>query len=56
MVPIVYGNYFIGWGTLALVNAAIAQLQGRSGLLWLFISLAFGPMATFILVLIHEKS
>ena len=25
-------NFFIGWGTLALVNAGLAQGKGRSGL------------------------
>src|SRR5689334_20485442 len=28
-----YGIGF-GWGTLSLLNAGLAQLQGRSGLIW----------------------
>jgi hypothetical protein len=29
-----YGDYFVGWGTLSLINAGLAQAKGRSGLLW----------------------
>jgi hypothetical protein len=24
-------NFFVGWGTLALINAGLAQGKGRSG-------------------------
>ena len=48
-----YSGYFVGWGTLALLNAAIAQLQGRSALLWFFLSLFFGPIATFFLLITY---
>ena len=27
-------EYFVGWGTLALLNARLAQSKGKSGLLW----------------------
>jgi hypothetical protein len=27
-------EYFVGWGTLALLNAGIAQGKRRSGLAW----------------------
>ena len=43
-------NYFVGWGTLALINAGIAQGKNRSGLVWFLISLLLGPIATFLLV------
>jgi hypothetical protein len=43
-------NYAIGWGTLALINAAIAQTRRRSGLNWFLLSLLLGPVATFLLV------
>lgn len=56
MIIIEYERYFIGWGTLALLNAAIAQLQGRSTLLWLFLSLLFGPIATVMLLVINKKN
>ena len=26
--------YFVGWGTLALINAGLAQGKQKSGLLW----------------------
>lgn len=31
--------YAIGWGTLSLINAGLAQAKGRSGLLWWVLSL-----------------
>ena len=49
-----YG-YGIGWGTLALINAGLAQAQGRTGLNWFLASLFLGPFATLILVLTYEK-
>jgi hypothetical protein len=39
-----------GWGTLALINAGLAQSKRRSGLAWFLISLLLGPLATFIIV------
>ena len=44
--------WFVGWGTLALINAALAQGKNRSGLLWFLLSLLFGPFATLLLVLL----
>jgi len=43
-------GYFVGWGTLALVNAGLAQGKNRSGLSWFLLSLLLGPIATFVLV------
>lgn len=43
-------DYFVGWGTLALINAGLAQTKDRSGLAWFLGSLLLGPVATFILV------
>lgn len=43
-------GYFVGWGTLALINAGLAQSKNRSGLGWFLISLLFGPLATLIIV------
>ena len=48
-------GYFVGWGTLALVNAGLAQGKNRSGLTWFFLSLLLGPIATFVLVAFCEK-
>ena len=44
------GAYFVGWGTLAMINAGLAQGKARSGLNWFLLSLLFGPLATFALV------
>ena len=42
--------FFVGWGTLSLINAGLAQSKGRSGLLWWLLSLILGPIATFLIV------
>ena len=47
-------NAVIGWTTLALINAGIAQGKNRSGLNWFLLSVFFGPIATFALVVFHE--
>ena len=47
------GQYAVGWFTLSLINAGLAQSKGRSGLLWWFASLFFGPICTLIIVLIE---
>jgi len=51
-------GYAVGWGTLALINAGLAQAKGRSGLLWFIASLLLGPIATFLIVILEkvEKS
>lgn len=43
-------GYAVGWGTLALINAGLAQAKGRSGLAWFFGSLLLGPVATLLIV------
>ena len=43
-------EFFVGWGTLSLINAGLAQSKGRSGLLWWLLSLLLGPIATFLIV------
>jgi len=48
-------DYAIGWGTLALINAGLAQGKNRSGLNWFLLSLILGPIATFILVAFSDK-
>lgn len=47
-------GYFVGWGTLALINAGIAQGKNRGGLNWFLLSLLLGPVATFILVILEK--
>ena len=46
--------WFVGWGTLALINAALAQGKNRSGLLWFLLSLLLGPIATLLIVLLPK--
>lgn len=43
-------EYAVGWFTLALINAGLAQSKGRSGLAWWFASLFLGPICTLIIV------
>jgi hypothetical protein len=45
-------EYAVGWGTLALLNAGVAQGKNRSGLIWFLISLLLGPLATLLLVIL----
>ncbi len=47
---------FVGWGTLSLINAGLAQSKGRSGLLWWFASLFIGPIATLLIVVLPNVS
>lgn len=48
-------SYFVGWGTLALINAGLAQGKQKSGLLWFLLSIFLGPLATLILVLLPKR-
>jgi len=48
-------SFFVGWGTLALINAGLAQGKNLSGLVWFLLSLLLGPIATFIIVVIMDK-
>jgi len=43
-------EYAAGWGTLALINAGLAQTRGRKGLNWFLLSLLLGPIATLLLI------
>jgi hypothetical protein len=47
-----HAEYFVGWGTLSLINAGLAQAKGRSGLLWWIISLLIGPIGTLLIVVL----
>jgi hypothetical protein len=47
-------EYAVGWFTLALINAGIAQGKRRSGLVWFLISLLLGPIATFLVVILDK--
>lgn len=45
-------EYAVGWFTLSLINAGLAQAKGRSGLMWWFVSLFLGPICTFLIVVL----
>ena len=48
--------WYAGWGTLALVNAGLAQGKNRSGLAWFLVSLLLGPLATLLIVVLEPAS
>ncbi|MDZ4848772.1 MAG: hypothetical protein SGI77_05730 [Pirellulaceae bacterium] len=48
-------EFFVGWGTLSLINVGLAQSKGRSGLLWWFVSLFLGPIATLLIVVLPKQ-
>ncbi|MFF2586683.1 hypothetical protein ACFVSS_02130 [Peribacillus butanolivorans] len=48
-------SYFVGWGTLALINAGLAQGKNRTALNWFILSLFLGPLATFILLIVEKR-
>lgn len=48
-------TYAVGWGTLALINAGLAQSKNRSGLAWFLASLLLGPLVTLALVLLDRR-
>jgi len=43
------------WATLALVNACLAQVQGRPGASWFLGSVLTGPVATLLLALLGPR-
>ena len=43
-------EYSVGWFTLALINAGLAQSKHRSHVWWFFVSLLIGPIATLLIV------
>ncbi len=45
-------GFAVGWGTLALINAGLAQGKRRSGLGWFLGSLLLGPVATLLIVVL----
>jgi len=49
-------TFFVGLGTLSLINAGLAQSKNRSGLLWGLFTLLLGPIATFLLVVLPKPS
>jgi len=51
-----FRGYAVGWFTLALINAGLAQSKNRSGLGWWLASLLIGPIATFLIVVLEKPA
>jgi len=49
-------EYAVGWFTLSIINAGLAQSKGRSRTNWWLASLFLGPVATFLSVITDEKT
>lgn len=47
-------SYVMGWGTLTLINAGLAQGKGRNGFGWWVASAFLGPIATFLIVVLDR--
>jgi hypothetical protein len=47
-------SYVVGWGTLSLINAGLAQSKGRFGLMRWLASLLLGPVATLLIVVLER--
>lgn len=47
-------EFMVGWGTLSLINAGLAQGKNRSGFAWWILSLFLGPLATFFIVVLDK--
>jgi hypothetical protein len=45
------GEYAVGWFTLSLINAALAQGKGRGPVNWWIVSLFLGPFCTLLIIL-----
>jgi hypothetical protein len=51
-----HAEYAVGWFTLSMINAGLAQSKGRSRSNWWLASLFLGPVATFLIVATDEKT
>ena len=54
-MPFQNPSFFVGWGTLSLINAGLAQSKGFSGLTWWIVSLILGPLATLLIVILPKE-
>jgi hypothetical protein len=54
MATQVASGFFVGWGTLTLINAGLAQGKGRGGLNWFLLSWLLGPIATLLVVVMDR--
>lgn len=51
----IHESYYIGWGTLALINAGLAQGKNRTAINWFLLSIVLGPLATLILLFVEKR-
>ncbi|WP_347860876.1 hypothetical protein U0355_09190 [Salimicrobium sp. PL1-032A] len=49
-------QYVVGWGTLALINAGLAQGKNRTGMNWFLLSLFLGPVTTLLLLFEERRN
>lgn len=49
------GSFFAGWGGLALINAALANIDRRGPLKYFLASLLLGPLMTLMLATTREN-
>lgn len=49
-----HSEFFVGIGTLALINAGLAETKNRSRLGWFLLSLILGPLATLLIVVLDR--
>jgi hypothetical protein len=49
------GGYSVGWFTLSLINAGLAESKGRGRLNWWLLSLILGPLATLYIVVTESR-
>jgi hypothetical protein len=47
-------GYAVGWFTLSLINAGLAESKNRSWLGWWVASLFLGPLCTLLIVLLDR--
>jgi hypothetical protein len=45
------GEYAVGWLTLSLINAGLAESKGQPKLGWWLASLLLGPICTLLIVI-----
>ncbi len=49
-------TYSVGWFTLSVINAGLAESKGRGRLNWWLLSLLLGPLATLYIVVTDSRS
>jgi hypothetical protein len=55
-VPSIDREWYVGLGTLALINAGLAQTKHRGRLTWFLLSLLLGPIATLLIVVLDDPT